>query len=398
MSIKARPGVNVDAAVTGSELHYRINPDNSTTTIASGTPTIARNISFRQGYDVEGYHKLKRLGKLIPFTPWNQLKYSVSWTGRLHYRQPSVPYNWKTDSNWSHPISLTPWNIDKTWFDALAGSKDTTRYVQSAASAIYSQNFDALTFLSELHKTVAMFKQATIRLFGIAQAFRRFLAKKGKIFSMSDALAEFWLEYRYGWRILYFDIVDIQNALSKVGREQTRFKQRAGANEFTPSTKTYSYAGPAYQFTVFMTEELQVKLRGSVIADIQPPLFQFNPLTTSWELIRFSFIIDWFIGIGTWLETLSFLALETEHTAAGGLLIDVKRQFGFTSQSASSGYQIVIMEMQGVAEGSYAVRTPLGVPKIPLMNVRVNVPKVADLLAIIYSFYTGQTPGQSSRI
>jgi hypothetical protein len=180
MSIKARPGVNVDAAVTGSELHYRINPDNSTTTIASGTPTIARNISFRQGYDVEGYHKLKRLGKLIPFTPWNQLKYSVSWTGRLHYRQPSVPYNWKTDSNWSHPISLTPWNIDKTWFDALAGSKDTTRYVQSAASAIYSQNFDALTFLSELHKTVAMFKQATIRLLGIAQAFRRFLAKKGK--------------------------------------------------------------------------------------------------------------------------------------------------------------------------------------------------------------------------
>jgi hypothetical protein len=32
----------------------------------------------------------------------------------------------------------------------------------------------------------------------------------------------------------------------------------------------------------------------------------FNPLLTAWELVPFSFVVDWFIGIGDWLIAQSF--------------------------------------------------------------------------------------------
>lgn len=395
MTFKLRPGVNSNIPITGTERHYRINPDNSQTTIATGSPLISREASHVQGYDVEGYHKMKRNGDLIPISPWYQYSSSMAWTGRLHYSQPSVPYNWKTDSNWSHPTSLvTGYDQTEASIVSIANSKDTTRYVQQAAASIYSSGFDALTFLSELHKTVAMYKNAVTRISGLLGDYGKYRARKGA----AATFAEFWLEYRYGWRLLYYDMVDISHTLADLGYKRDRFRQSSGTNQDSTTTGTYQYNGPAYQFTVSVTDELKISLRGTVVADIEPPTFRFNPLTTSWELIRFSFIIDWFIGIGQWLETISFLALSSNHTSAGGMKISLKRSWVLTNKSSSAGYSIIIMESSGQSIASLTQRNPQSVSNFPLINIRLDVPKVADLLAIIYSFYSGSNPGPGTRL
>lgn len=384
MAFKLRPGENVNLPLTGSERHYRINPDNSQTTIATGNPLIARDVSHVQGYDVEGYHKLKREGHLIPLTPWYKYSSRMSWTARLHYSQPSVPYNWKTDANWSHPISLTPYDILEAAMVSIADSKDTTRYVQAAAASIYSSKFDALTFLAEFHKTVGMFQNAVSQLARLAITYRK--AKKGLV-DPAQTLGNLYLEYRYGWRILYYDMVDISDALANLGLKRERFSQRTGAKSNSSTSTNYQYNGPAYQFTVNMIEELKISLRGTVVADIEPPNFAFNPLTTSWELIPFSFIVDWFIGIGTWLETLSFMFLQTSHVAAGGIDISLKRSMVLTNKTASAGYSIVIMEAQCVSEALLRMRNPQSVSNFPLVRVNLDVPKVFDLLAIYNSLF-----------
>lgn len=394
MAFKLRPGENVNLPITGSERHYRINPDNSQTTIATGSPLIARDCSHVQGYDVEGYHKLKREGKLVPITPWYKYSSRMTWTARLHYSQPSVPYNWKTDANWSHPISLTPYDITESAVLSIANSKDTTRYVQAAASSIYSSKFDALTFLAEFHKTTSMFQNAVVKLANLASTIRKL--KKG-VLHPGILLGDLYLEYRYGWRLLYYDMVDISKTLADLAWKRDRFSQRTGANENSSSSVDYMYNGPAYQFTVNMIEELKISLRGTVVADIEPPNWAFNPLTTSWELIPFSFIVDWFIGIGTWLETLSFLFLQTNYTSAGGINISLKRTMALTNKTASAGYSIVIMEAACQSEALLRMRNPQSVSNFPLIRVNLDVPKVLDLLAIFKELWAQEAERPSVR-
>lgn len=267
---------------------------------------------------------------------------------------------------------------------SIANSKDTTRYVQAAAASIYSTKFDALTFLAEFHKTVSMFQNAVSQLARLAITYRK--AKKGLV-DPAQTLGNLYLEYRYGWRLLYYDMVDISETLADLAWKRERFSQRTGSNENSSTSTNYQYNGTAYQFTVNMIEELKISLRGTVVADIEPPNFAFNPLTTSWELIPFSFIVDWFIGIGTWLETLSFMFLQTNHTSAGGINISLKRTMALTNKTASAGYSIVIMEAQCVSEALLRMRNPQSVSNFPLVRVNLNVPKVFDLLAIYNSLF-----------
>jgi hypothetical protein len=268
---------------------------------------------------------------------------------------------------------------------AEAKLKDYLPQIQKAASNIYSQGHDSLTFVAELTKTIAMFRHARESLIKLITQ-----TSKGK------TLAQSWLEFRYGWRTLYYDMVDITGALANLADERTRFSERTGSSSSSTTATTVSFGTPGVSdlaMTFVISETKKISLRGAVTADIDPPNFQFNPAITAWELVRFSFIIDWFINVGLWLEAMSFLTFATNYAASGGVRIDVVRSCDVTSIAFGAG-QTGTGVMGSDMVASYMIRIPGSVPIVPLINIRVDVPKFIDLWALT----TGKIPKGTLRL
>lgn len=331
------------------------------------------------GYDLPGYHRRLRKGELLPITPWVQdelyltqnFKYDILYrtNGVVTYEQKR---DWTTGPN-VHVFA----SIDSKLYDASA-------YVQSAAARIYSQGWDALTFIGELGQAIRMFRSIGTRI----AAYGADIVKKGLV-------EKPLLELRYGWRTLIYDLKDLEKVLSKLDDNRQRFRESVGAtlNEQNVQLITWSLGG-AGSATITITDDYKIGLRGTVVADIEPPKFAFNPIVTGWELIPFSFVLDWFLNVGRWLASLSFVALQSQHYAAAGWQVTVERTATVTGTSPNANWTIVC---SGSANGRYVYtkRTPTTIPLLPLVTVNLNVAKVLDVLALIL---TRVLPGQRTKL
>jgi hypothetical protein len=327
------------------------------------------DVSSSTGYDLPGYHRRLRKGELLPITPWLQdesyltqnflynLKYSSG--GVVQYEQ---------DCAWTPCPSLSPVSdasIDLKLYDASA-------YVQAAAARIYSSGWDALTFIGELGQAIRMFQNIGIRV----AAYGADIVKKGLV-------EKPLLELRYGWRTLIYDLKDLEKVLSNLDDHRQRFRESVGTTLSEQNVELITWGlGGAGSATVSVTDDYKIGLRGTVVADIEPPKFAFNPVVTGWELVPFSFVIDWFLGVGRWLASLSFLALQSQHFAAAGWQITVERTAIVTGTNPSANWSI---NCSGSANGRrvFTKRTPTTIPLSPLVQVNLNVSKVLDVLALI---------------
>jgi hypothetical protein len=134
--------------------------------------------------------------------------------------------------------------------------------------------------------------------------------------------------------------------------------------------------------TKLTQSEIDVSVRGTVAADIKPPTFSFNPLVTAWELLPFSFILDWFIGIGQWLASMSFLTFAEKWAAAGGFKVTIDRTIETTIDFAPdySGERYLF----SLARSELVTRTPTSVSLTPQIRVNLDEFKYLDLVSLIF--------------
>jgi len=321
------------------------------------------------GYDIPEFHKRKRVGELLPQTPFSQCFESMAGVTVSHVSSPDSGGSTCTTPNFGRS--------DAADFKAFPASDsgvdnvDLDRFVQGAAAAIYSRGHDSLTFLAELNKVVSMFMNVGKSLVNLLQ--------KGDI-------ASTWLQYRYGWRTLYYDLVQINDAIEQLSDTRTRFSERQGMS-FTnqvmmPDAVDFSVTGAGSVFAT-ISDSYTVSVRGIVAADILPPAFSFNPVVTAWELLKYSFIIDWVINVGQWLAGMSFLFFSTNHSAAKGYRIVCTRSLSTGLVEPISGYSIS-GSVSGTGTYDLSKRIPTTVSTIPHFGVNLDVSKVLDLIAIIW--------------
>jgi hypothetical protein len=367
--------VSVLLPVYNNQRHYRINVGGSETTLFNVSSMTSDSQSVSHGFDIENYHRRVRMGELMPHTPYERWRYDFQVTGSYHNYNSSDGTSVHTPSWWTND-----WFTDSLVKEsmsapaAVAKLKDYFPQVQAAAAKIYTQGHDSLTFVAEFTKTISMFANARESLIKLITSI-----PKGK------TLAQSWLEFRYGWRTLYFDMVDVQHALVNLNESKNRFSERTGTKS-TSSTATAMTQGThgvsPIALTMTATREETISVRGSVAADIEPPRFRFNPAITAWELVKFSFIIDWFINVGLWLEAMSFLTFATSYSASGSVKIEAHTIGSLTTATFGPGYSGTT-SFSAESHSQYMVRIPTRVPTVPLFNVRVNVPKFIDLWALL---------------
>lgn len=325
-----------------------------------------QNYLSTNGVGIRGFHRLVKSGQLLPMLYFEQFAaenesvgvYDVSNTVTGAYERKSVN-NLDTDLT-KHDLAEMRSHCDNL---------DAHDFVSCAAAKIYSSGWDALTFAAELHKTISMFKGFLSRNLSALQS--------GELYNM-------WLEGRYGWRIFIYDLIEINDAINNTDDGRKRYKDRCGDNwssETSEIVRTYNFSSADWKVRRVTTVELSA--RGSVVADIEPPRIAVNPITTAWELIPYSFVIDWFVQVGKYLESMSFLTISRKHYAAAGWLVKSTKQLSYEDINAHTDH-VCNHTNQSVGNAKLNVRAPSTVQSLPSFNVNLDVFKVMDLVALIW--------------
>jgi hypothetical protein len=213
--------------------------------------------------------------------------------------------------------SQNPAELDFSRADAEALGKFNRRIIETLTA------FRGGVFLGELGQTLRTIRNPAQGLRALAGNFRtvaqqlrrdRSLARlpsRLRNIKLGENLADAWLEAQFGWRPLISDIDDGCKALALLRLNQMPATRRCTARSQTdgPSTEE-EFTGGAntrWKLRVVTRGHCQVIYRGAVRVDAQNPsemkteLLGFNPaqwIPTAWELIPYSFLIDYFTNIG----------------------------------------------------------------------------------------------------
>jgi hypothetical protein len=327
-----------------------------------------------RGSDIPNYHFRKKRGDLLP----PQSYYSFRTSGDVH----SGKYEWRLNSTGAgygfiEDASLeTDWIITSEEAEAIA-----TEYLvdlsHQAAAALYSKNtMDALTFVLELNKTIDLLKAP------LERAVKLMKDPKGWRGSGPSS----WLEYRYGWRILYYDVLSFIKASKRIGDLRTRFSERVGFNQEVtlPPVEHHESAGPPGMIHRTIQTNVSLSNRGHVIADLNGlNPFQWNPVVSGWETMRWTFILDWIIAIGDYLQAMSLLVVADNAHFANSVSCTITREMT-RSSTPNSGYTLIRSGFaSSVAE--VKLRVPTSPPKYPLPALSLDGQKIFDLIAILRS-------------
>lgn len=197
-----------------------------------------------------------------------------------------------------------------------------------ALSKARDMKFNAPVFFGEARQTVDMFRNTAHTLGRAYGAFRKGNFKRAaKVLGIdkpTGALANNWLAYNYGWRPLLTDAVgaatslwDFFNQPKYGGQRITVQSRRVKLPDKSQAFYNYATDGsgvPNYKSWISWTRSisgkagllLEVEYTSAALAS-SLGVGLTDPLLTAWELTPFSFVFDWFVDIGGWLETRSSL-------------------------------------------------------------------------------------------
>lgn len=207
-------------------------------------------------------------------------------------------------------------------------SLDTTRANNEALGRFATKLVNARSaiqggvVLGELGQTLRMIRNPAMGLRRLVDDFgdiarnirssRRLAAMATHKREVAKNLADAWLEWSFGWKPFLRDVQSGSDALTKqfvASGIQTLALKAVGKHQANPVETTLgrqnSFA--KWKTTTITVENTMVIYRGAVRVEarnpavMDPALFGFSPeqfLPTAWELLPYSFLIDYFSNVG----------------------------------------------------------------------------------------------------
>lgn len=234
-----------------------------------------------------------------------------------------------------------------------------------------------------------------------------------RVTKAADSVSEFanlWLEYRYAIRPLIFEYKQCLEALAKVIKKGSRKTARgkelnrtSTTNSTTITDTTWYSANQVWSKTE--TAVSDVSVRAGVLFDIGDDIDALlavwgidQPLESVYELIPFSFILDWFFSVGdvisSWSVNPSLRPLCSWVTFDSQAKVDVsttsyqlvgKNTYTYSSPQIEQGHSTL----------QYRRRWRLPSPTrtiVPRFDLKLDLAKIIDLGLIGRSLLSGKTP------
>jgi hypothetical protein len=119
-------------------------------------------------------------------------------------------------------------------------------------------------------------------------------------------IANHWLELQYGWKPLLQDAFGVAELLSRhLDTDRYNVGSRASA---TSSEKTSGGSSNTVKWVSEKTTRCRMSLTYRLESAGRAVLAQTgisNPALLAWELLPYSFVVDWFVPVGNYLQALS---------------------------------------------------------------------------------------------
>jgi len=198
----------------------------------------------------------------------------------------------------------------------------------------------------------------------------RFGLTPGELLSGKFA-ADVWLQFQYGWKPLYKQIASymelsqekmdrplyLHGKSTQVGSATQTFEQSFGKIESTG----------AYRSRV--KTHYCAKISDSFLANANR-FGVLNPATVVWELVPYSFVVDWFVPVGNYLEALSATAGLDFVWGYESTTLDVSMIQRFTPYAFPSGH--IVQEAKRKILYRKFERTPFGGFQLPELYAKAN--------------------------
>lgn len=220
-----------------------------------------------------------------------------------------------------------------------------------------------------------------------------------------DKAGDLWLEGRYGWRPFVHDIMNMTDALLKGGRS-VRYTARGTMKN------SFDYHNPIWKNRLananlgrmgweYKMDIIQA-LRGGSTVDYAfdtsaSKAFLFGTadiLGSSWEAVKYSFVIDWFLNIGDMLKSLQAYVLVDKRIGWTTEILDIRvayKAYPLIPDSTIDGNNLYTWNKgtwQGYTPYFEHLKSVKRVPRVsfaPSLGFRFNVDalKVIDSLALL---------------
>nr|UJQ84902.1 MAG: hypothetical protein 1 [Leviviridae sp.] len=239
--------------------------------------------------------------------------------------------SWRTYGTWKSTQSnavVTPAirNYVFQQLDDIPHIGNVSNAINNAYAAIDEAILELPTTAAEFHKTLDTIVSAMIKLAKIVKAIKsgKFLEyasrtykrmqddiKSGKFKDYADYAADAWLEARYAWRPLIYDANNVIKLLKSEKTLQPRqtFRGFDGDEDSLFVSTSLDDSGYVTQVDLDIVQisghRAGFLCQTSFEAALNHQLGVFNVATAAWDLVPFSFVVDWFINIGGILRTLN---------------------------------------------------------------------------------------------
>jgi len=376
----------------------------STTAVSSATDTMTDEVT-------DGYYSLKKSRNHLPMNPMSQVKKTleVTWgttvweqwysTRPWHKNQATFPlalYAFKARTGWGYT------NVWPAYFGTTPSWPDSGPLLVSALADANAHGWDVGTFLVELHKTIDMvrsLRENVLRRAG--RIVSTFKGRKKRFSSLSEAglaFSQTWLEARYGWRQIAFDLQDVNIALIKLQSLKHEFvrasKKAVASDSRIWKTSAQSSIGNIGRFTSIVEQEATRTVRAGVMLEaIADGLAFVDPLVTAYELTPFSFIADWFANIGDNVAAFSPFAtgsLLHAYVTTEDVVLNRCTALPYAISGGAPNYEVSgTLEYLFESKSSTYSRQP-ATPTFNLdLKINLDTSKLVDLASIFFVKWSG---------
>jgi hypothetical protein len=250
-----------------------------------------------------------------------------------------------------------------------------------AAMANITPQLDLLTSMAEAHKTFKMVKD-------VREDARKLIvnAMRGGKHTVKAA-ADAWMAWRYGWQILGMDCANIYKFMKNPVGSLVLRGQSGGSNRTDLTTIDEVWPSNYYgrHITGDITTDVSYRARVNALWSAKTLNVLANPLVTAWELVPFSFVVDWFVNLGdvlsAWQVVLMAEKLQASLGAQYSRIGKAKTQIIAGTCTGNTIVSSQNSECDETLIGKF--RIPASIPNlVPSFTVQLNSQRITDLAAM----------------
>lgn len=239
---------------------------------------------------------------------WTWRKVSASCNSPLMHGETFIPgtyvSNMLLDNTDCSSLTLTN--------DGIISLSDISSLVTEASTSCLAKRGRAddnlFESLAEWRQTLDMLRRPQKILHDFLDTYNRKISKIRRIKGASSA----WLAYRYGVRPFVQDVTSIINGIGQeTGRRRVTSRSAVSSSRYSVSTFTvsplWSWATATFRKQISDSVSVRAMSLDEYVASLASNVgFTAKGLiTTPWELIPYSFVADWFVNVGDFLNALA---------------------------------------------------------------------------------------------